>query len=126
MNVTRWFLVIAVLYLLVGMLLGSYMGGTRVYTLAPLHAHINLLGFVLPAVYAASYKQFGAMAEGMLPRAHFWLHQTGTLLMLVMLYASLSGRIAEDSALLVLFPLSEALIILGTAAFAWNVFRRAG
>ena len=32
------------------MTLGAYMGATENFTLAPVHAHVNLLGFMIPTV----------------------------------------------------------------------------
>ena len=47
MNLSRNFLVLASLFLIVGITIGSYMGGSGDHTLAVSHAHINLLGFTL-------------------------------------------------------------------------------
>jgi len=51
MNIARNFIVIGSIYLIVGITLGMYMGGAGDHTLAPLHAHINLLGFTLMTVF---------------------------------------------------------------------------
>ena len=40
----------AVLYALLGMSLGMFMGATEDFTLAPVHAHINLLGWATLAL----------------------------------------------------------------------------
>ena len=45
MDISRGFLVMGACYLLVGVLFGMYMGGSGDHSLAPVHAHINLLGF---------------------------------------------------------------------------------
>ncbi len=42
MNISRLYLLIGSLYLLVGVILGMYMGGAQNFELAPVHAHINL------------------------------------------------------------------------------------
>ncbi|SFB04145.1 hypothetical protein SAMN04515620_11433 [Collimonas sp. OK607] len=39
------FLKIAVIYLLIGALLGGYMGAAENFALAPVHAHLALLGW---------------------------------------------------------------------------------
>jgi len=44
------FLKIAALYLVAGMTLGAYMGATENFALAPVHAHVNLLGFMIPTL----------------------------------------------------------------------------
>jgi cbb3-type cytochrome oxidase subunit 1 len=98
------------------------MGGSGDHTLAPLHAHINLLGFALPAIFAVVYNLYPAMTGGMLSNAHFWLHSIGTLVVLVMLFLFLSDRISE-AAMVPIAPISELLIVLATAIFGWNVFK---
>jgi hypothetical protein len=125
MNISRNFLVIASIYILIGMILGSYMGGSGDRTLAPLHAHMNLLGFVLPAIFALVYRSYPAMAESPLSKPHFWLHQIGVLILLVFLYLELSRTIGEGSPATLLAPISEGLIIIATGLFAWNVYRNA-
>ena len=62
MNVSRYFLLIAIVWLLIGMGMGLYMGDIDDFSLRPVHAHINLIGFTLTAIFAAIYKVFPAMA----------------------------------------------------------------
>ncbi len=51
MDVSRGFLVMGSLYLIVGILPGSDMGGCGGHSLAPVHAHTNLLGFTLMTAF---------------------------------------------------------------------------
>lgn len=122
MNVSRNFLVIGSLYILVGIVLGMYMGGSGDHTLYPVHAHINLLGFVLMTVFGLVYRQFPAMAGSNLAKTHFWLHQIGTLVLLVMLFLLFTEKISE-TAMFPLAPLSQAAVLIGAMCFAWNLFR---
>jgi len=124
MNVSRNFLVIGSLYLLIGILIGMYMGASQDHTMAPAHAHINLLGFTLMTVFGLAYRVFPALDGSMLARAHFWLHQVGALILLVMLFLLFSGRITE-AAMMPLAPIAEVVVLLGTAIFAWNVYKNA-
>ena len=50
-NATVW-LKLAVLYLIVGIGLGIAMGATENFTLRPVHAHLNLLGWTTLALAA--------------------------------------------------------------------------
>ncbi len=124
MNVSRSFLMIGSLYLLFGILLGMYMGGAGDFSMASVHAHITLLGFALMAVFACVYKLFPAMAGGMLATVHFWLHQVGTLVLVIMLLLLVSGNISE-AGMAPLAPLAEALVLIGVAVFTYNAFRNA-
>lgn len=67
MNISRGFLLIGSLYLLVGVV----MGGSGDHWLAPAHAHINLLGFTLMTLFGIAYRVMPAMSGNTLARAHF-------------------------------------------------------
>jgi cbb3-type cytochrome oxidase subunit 1 len=83
---------IGVLYLAVGICLGIVMGAREQFTLAPVHAHINLLGFVTLTLAGLIYKAFPAAAETRLARIHFWLHNIGLPPFMVALALMLSGN----------------------------------
>lgn len=124
MNISRMFLCIGSLYLLVGIGFGIYMGASGNTTMIPLHAHLNLLGFVLMTLFGLVYRQFPAMAGNMLGTAHFWLHQIGAVVLLLLLFLLLSGQITE-AAMVPAAPIAEVAVLLGIAAFALNLFRNA-
>lgn len=124
MNISRLFLVTAVAYLLVGIAIGIHMGASGNHGLAPAHAHINLLGFTLMTLFGLVYRVIPAMAGGTLANAHFWLHQAGALVLLVMLVLLLSGRITE-AAMFPLAPVAELAIWIGVACFGLNVIKNA-
>ena len=122
MNIPRSFILVGGLYLIVGISIGMHMGATGNHAAAPAHAHINLLGFTLMTVFGLVYKVFPAMAEGRLAVIHFALHLVGSLVLLVMLYMLVTGRITE-AAMVPLAPIAEAFVLLGVVIFVWNAFR---
>lgn len=124
MNISRGFMVMGAVYLIVGILLGSYMGGSGDHTLAPVHAHINLLGFTLMTVFGIGYRLVPGLAGGLLPKLHFWLHQLGALLLLLCLFLMMTGRVAEAS-IGPVFPVLEGAILLGAVLWLVGVFRNA-
>ncbi|MCV2869590.1 hypothetical protein OEW28_13220 [Defluviimonas sp. WL0002] len=124
MNISKAFLVIAVLYLLVGIAIGMHMGASGDHTLSAAHAHINLLGFTLMTIFGLAYRVIPAMADSILAKAHFWLHQIGAFILLVMLVLLLSGSITE-AAMFPLAPLAELAIWVGAAVFGLNVLKNA-
>lgn len=124
MNISRGFLVMGAVYLVVGIVLGSYMGGSGDHSLAPVHAHINLLGFTLMTVFGIGYRFVPALADGALPKAHFWLHQVGALGLLVGLFLMMSGRVDEAS-IGPIFPVMEGAILLGAVLWLVGMVRRA-
>ncbi|MBS0565620.1 MAG: hypothetical protein JSR87_14465 [Proteobacteria bacterium] len=124
MNVSRGFLVIAPLYMIVGALIGMHMGASGDFTLAPAHAHLNLLGFTLMMIFGLTYHMLPEAGASVLARVHFWLHQAGTLVLTVMLVLLFSGRISEAQ-MVPLAPVAEVVILVGLLCFAWIMFRRA-
>jgi cbb3-type cytochrome oxidase subunit 1 len=57
------------------------MGLAQDHRFAHAHAHVNLLGWVSLALYGVVYQSAPQLAEGRLPRLHFWLATAGALLM---------------------------------------------
>jgi len=124
MDVSRYFLIIGTLYIIIGMSLGAHMGASENFTLAPVHAHINLLGFVVPAVFAFAYKTYPAMGSALLARIHFWMHTVGAAILLVGLYMLISGKAAGET-LGPILGIMELLIILGALLFLINLIKNA-
>lgn len=124
MNVARGFLVIGPLYLIAGVLIGIYMGASDDHTLAPAHAHINLLGFAVMMLFGMAYWLIPAAGTSRLAQVHFWLHQVGALVLAVLLVLLFSGRLTEAQ-MVPLAPLAELAILVGVLCFAWNMFRHA-
>lgn len=125
MDVSRGFLVIGSLYLLVGMGLGMHMGASGDHTLSPVHAHINLLGFALMTAFGLAYRLLPGLSAGWMPKAHFWLHQIGTLVLLAGLTLLMKGKVAEASIGPVL-GIFEIMIVLGTLLWLVNLWKRTG
>ena len=124
MNISRGFLVIAVLYLLVGILFGAYMGASQDFLMRPVHAHINLLGFVLMTLFGLGYRLIPAMNDGWMARAHFWLHQIGTLFLMLGLALMLNGILPEvpTGPVLMIF---EVMIFGGVVIWGLNLWKNA-
>lgn len=124
MTVSRGFLSIAPIYLIVGMLIGGYMGASQDHSLAPAHAHINLLGFTLMMIFGLFYAVFPAAGQSALAKAHFWLFQVGAAILAVMLVLLFSGRLTEEQ-MVPLAPLAELAVLLSVLAFTVIVWRQA-
>jgi cbb3-type cytochrome oxidase subunit 1 len=88
------FLRLGVLFGLGGMGLGAWMGATENIVLTPVHAHVNLLGWVSMLLYGLVYRAIPSATEGKLPVIHFWLNVASLLLMIVTLTLYLLGNAA--------------------------------
>lgn len=65
---------LAGLYLIAGMSLGAAMGATHQFALAPVHAHLNLLGWTLLALIGLILARFPHLGETRLALAFFWVY----------------------------------------------------
>lgn len=81
-RVSAAFFVMGGLLLLSGMILGEYMGAHENFTLAPLHAHINLLGWVTLALYGTFYTLTKDTYSPKLAWTNFILSSVGILAMI--------------------------------------------
>ncbi len=111
------FLKIAVIYLFVGALLGGYMGATENFVLAPVHAHLALLGWASLALAGLIYQLYPAAAQTLLARIHFWLHNIGLPFFMLGLGLVLTGHTAAASVV----SIAASSVIVGLAAFTANV-----
>ncbi|MFO1310989.1 MAG: hypothetical protein U1F41_02880 [Burkholderiales bacterium] len=115
------FLRIAVVYLFVGAVLGLYMGITQKFTLAPVHAHLLLLGWASLALAGIVYHLYPGASSTRLARLHFWLHNLGLPVFMAGLGMLLTGT---DGAGPVVG--SAAIVVLcGLGLFALNILMNA-
>ncbi|TNE58182.1 MAG: hypothetical protein EP340_06355 [Alphaproteobacteria bacterium] len=125
MNIGRAFLVMASLYIVVGVALGIHMGASGDHSQAPTHAHINLLGFVSMAVFGFAYHLFPKMQDGILPKIHFWIHQTMVPIILINLFLLVKGATTPEAAEPI-FMITEPIVLVGYIIFAFQIFKFAG
>ena len=79
MTLSRAFLLTALLYALVGMALGIHMGIAHDFAAAPVHAHVNLVGWVTLALYGLVHRAYPAMATSRLAWIQFGLAEVGAI-----------------------------------------------
>jgi hypothetical protein len=80
------FIAIGASWLLIGMLLGIGMGAAHNFALAPLHAHINLIGFVCHSVFGMAYRHWPALKDSPLAPFQFWIFVIASPITLIGLY----------------------------------------
>lgn len=115
----------AILYAIIGMMLGLHMGMTQNHTQMPTHAHILVIGWVTFAIFGFFYHQFPARAATRLAAVHFWLAQASFVTLIVGLFLIFSGNPGAD-------PIAAAsstgllisMIVFGLVA--WPVVRGQG
>ena len=122
MRLSNSFLRLAVVFILIGVGLGYYMGATQNFAAAPVHAHINLLGWVLMFLYGLFYRANPEAAEGMLPKVHFWVALVGFLIFM----PALAIEVLQIQSALPLAHIGliagPTIVVIGMILFAIIVF----
>lgn len=65
------FIKVSIVYFLIGIILGYYMGVSDSFQFTSAHAHINLLGWVSLAITGGIYHIFPTAGENKLAKIHF-------------------------------------------------------
>ena len=118
-SVSNSFLRLGVLSALVGMALGVWMGANENFTLRPVHAHVNLLGFASMMLFGLFYRAFPAAGRGWTPMAHLVLSVVGFLILMPSLTLMLLQRPLFMPAMIA----SEIMLVSSMALFVVIVFR---
>jgi hypothetical protein len=110
---------LAVLYLVIGVAIGIGMGAIQNFTLRPVHAHVNLLGWTTLAISGLIYTVFPQTGTTTLARVHFWLLNLALPLMMGSLaYVLLTG----DTKILPALVISEISAAVAILAMTANIF----
>lgn len=111
------FIKIAVVYLVIGGILGLVMGISGKFTMAPVHAHVLLAGWLSLAMAGVIYHLYPPAGLTALAKAHFWLHNAGLPVFMVGLAFLLSG----EGAFMPLVAGGASTVLAGLVLFAANV-----
>lgn len=90
---------LAGVYLITGMTLGAVMGATHQFALAPVHAHINLLGWTLLALVGLIVARFPHLGETRLATAFFWIYNLSLPVSMALLAGLQTGHTQLEPAL---------------------------
>jgi hypothetical protein len=119
MSLSTWFLRLAVLYLIAGVCLGIFMAASNDHSMFPVHAHLNLLGWVSLALFGLFYRAWPQAAQSRLARVHFWVYVPAHFVQMVMLAAFYRGNTAVEPALAV----ASILVGIAIVCFAFVVWK---
>lgn len=118
-NAQRW-IVAAILYLCVGVAMGVYMGASHDHSLSPVHAHVNLLGWVTLALIGIIYHFFPVAGASRLATVQFWLHNVALVVMMAALAVYLRGNPGLEPAI----AAGSLGVLVSVFLFAGNVLTR--
>lgn len=118
-NIDRLFVAVALAWLVLGTLLGFYMGAAGDNRFLDAHVAMLLPGFVVLAIYGMLYRQWPALNAGVLPKIQFWTAAIGVLGQVVgAVQLATGGGIAIVAG-------GSALVIVGAVSMAWLFWTRA-
>jgi hypothetical protein len=103
-RIDQYFLLLAAILLIGGVGLGIFMAMNKDYQLAPVHAHVNLVGWVSLAIFGLTYRAFPRLKDTRLAGLHFALAAAAAAAMPYALYRAIVLQ-------------SEALAIVASVAF---------
>jgi len=92
----RLFFTLAIVYAILGMLLGLSMAISQDHSEMPTHAHIMLAGWVSSALFAYFYHLFPAIGSRGIAIFHFWFQTASAVVMMVSLLFVYGGNPAIE------------------------------
>ena len=109
-RIDRNYILVGLLWVIVGMIYGAWLGASHQPNFANSHAHINLLGFVTSVLFGILYWAFPAMAKSRLAIWQFAIYEVGVVLLII-------GKILvdKDGTETVFLQIGSIVTILGTA-----------
>lgn len=110
---------IGVVILLIGMLAGIAMGIQQDFTLAPAHAHLNLVGGVLLFLFGLYYRLVPAAGNSVLAKVQGWLHIVGAILF----PAGVAIVVLKGTSFIAAPVVGSLIAVAAVALFAVVVFR---
>lgn len=110
----------AIVFLILGVLVGLQMAMTQDHSVVGAHAHINLLGWVTSAIFGGYYALNPAKAQGRLPVIQYWIYAPSVAVLSVALYFMLRGNMALEPVV----AISSLVVLLGIVLFAVVVFAK--
>ena len=118
-KVSAAFFGLGVIYVLIGMVWGMQMGGSEDFTMAPAHAHLNLLGWVTMALYGTFYALTNNQSK--LPWIHFAVSGVAVAIMIPTLAMYLADQ--TNKSLIPVLVVGEVLAFAGMLIFGWAVLK---
>jgi len=113
----RLFFATAAVFALIGMAWGIHMSATTDHTLAPAHGHLNLIGFVLLAVFGTYYALVPEAAVSRLAKLHYGIRVATVIVLTPGIVLALNG---VDE---ILAKLGSVLAVLAMLVFQVTILR---
>ena len=119
MKLPAKFLFLAAIYGTLGMCLGIVMGAKEDFSLAPVHAHVNLLGWVALTIYGLSYQVFPVLASSKLAKIQLYTVNTGVIILI----PTLSMLLLGNRGVIPVLVIGELLTLASLILFLSNIWK---
>lgn len=113
MKIDRLYIFAGFVWLIFGMVFGIYLGITDQLQFSNSHAHANLLGFVVSALFGLIYRSWPSLLDHKLALLQFALYQIGAVVLVAGKYD------IDDGGGGVLAPPGSMIVVLGTLLMLW-------
>lgn len=122
MNLDKRYLIWALSYAVVGLVLGIYMAASQNHGELVTHAHILLIGFVVSFLYALIHKLWLDKPSRGIANTQFVLHQAAAVTLSLGLFL-LYGNMLPESVLGPILGVASAGVLLGMLLMLYMVVR---
>lgn len=96
------------LWVVLGMVFGIWLGITEQFNFANSHAHMNLVGFVISVLFGLMHRGFPGLGRSRLAKPQYLVYQLGAVLLV-------AGKIVVDAGgAPVLVAIGSLVVVLGT------------
>jgi cbb3-type cytochrome oxidase subunit 1 len=119
MSLSKRYLILGAIFGVTAMIMGIVMGAKENFSLAPVHAHLNLVGWVALTLYGVVYKIYPEMTQGKLAGIQFWCASLGVIFLVVPLTFLLLG----NHKIIPILAVGELLTLATLAMFLVNLWR---
>jgi len=110
---------LAVLFVIIGMIMGVYMAASHNHTLGQAHAHINLIGWVSLFLIGLFYERRPQLDKSVSARWQVIIYSIGAVVTNASLAALLLGNAGAEPG-----AAAGSIVVLGSMIwFGWLVFR---
>ena len=79
----RNFILLGLVWVVVGMIFGTWLGATNQMNYANSHAHLNLLGFVTSVLFGLLHWAYPALGKSRLALPQFAIYEVGVLVLVI-------------------------------------------
>lgn len=120
-GLAAWFFGSAIIYGILGMVLGNVMAANMDHGQMPTHAHLMLIGWVSFAIFGFFYHQFPQRAATMLAKLHFGIAQISFIVLIIGLYLIYGGNVPAGEPLAASMSIVYLLSMVLFGVVTWPV-----